>query len=64
MWRTRQRAVHVRDLRVKGRRSAVELRVRARGPLDLELWDAEREAPLFQKVFSRRLAVAAGRGAA
>jgi exopolyphosphatase/guanosine-5'-triphosphate,3'-diphosphate pyrophosphatase len=55
---------HVRDLRVRGSRSAVELRVRARGPLELELWDAEREASLFQRVFSRRLAVEAGRGAA
>lgn len=54
---------HVRELRVSGRRAAVELRLRARGALDLELWDAEREAPLFQKVFSRRLAVIARRGA-
>jgi exopolyphosphatase/guanosine-5'-triphosphate,3'-diphosphate pyrophosphatase len=54
----------VRDVRVSGRRAAVELRVRARGPLDLELWDAEREAPLFQKVFSRRLELNAPGGAA
>jgi exopolyphosphatase/guanosine-5'-triphosphate,3'-diphosphate pyrophosphatase len=54
----------VRDLTVRNGSSAVELRVRARGPLDLELWDAAREAPLFQKVFSRRLELTPRRGAA
>jgi hypothetical protein len=49
---------------VRNRGSAIELQVRARGPLDLELWDAEREAPLFQKVFSRRLELAPRRGRA
>ena len=34
---------------------AVELRLSARGPIDLELWDAAREAALFQRVFSRKL---------
>ena len=48
----------VSALRVSPGGSSVELRVAARGPLDLELWDAAREAPLFQRVFSRRLSVA------
>ena len=45
----------VRSLRAEVRRGAVELRLSARGPLDLELWDAAREAGLFQRVFSRKL---------
>jgi exopolyphosphatase/guanosine-5'-triphosphate,3'-diphosphate pyrophosphatase len=53
----------VRDLRVAASGLSVELRVGARGPLDLELWDAAREAVLFQRVFSRRLSVAAPRRA-
>jgi exopolyphosphatase/guanosine-5'-triphosphate,3'-diphosphate pyrophosphatase len=34
---------------------AVRLSLRSRGPVDLEVWDAEREGPLFRKVFGRRL---------
>ncbi len=45
----------VRALRVEVRKGAVGLRLAARGPLDLELWDASREASLFQRVFTRRL---------
>jgi exopolyphosphatase / guanosine-5'-triphosphate,3'-diphosphate pyrophosphatase len=36
----------------------VRIAITARGPLDLELWDAEQETPLFQRVFGRRLVLA------
>jgi exopolyphosphatase/guanosine-5'-triphosphate,3'-diphosphate pyrophosphatase len=45
----------VRALRVDVRKSAIGLRLAASGPLELELWDASREAALFQRVFTRRL---------
>jgi exopolyphosphatase/guanosine-5'-triphosphate,3'-diphosphate pyrophosphatase len=48
----------VRTVRTRVRRGAVDLRVAARGPIELELWDAAREAGLFQRVFGRRLALA------
>ena len=53
----------VKRVRVSARRREVELRLTARGPLDLELWDAAREAALFQRVLSRRLTVTARRRA-
>jgi exopolyphosphatase/guanosine-5'-triphosphate,3'-diphosphate pyrophosphatase len=45
----------VRGLDVAVRDGSVRLGVRASGPTALELWDAAREAALFQRVFSRRL---------
>lgn len=42
-------------------RGAVRLRLRTRGPSDLETWDAEREAVLFRRTFGRRLEIAAMR---
>lgn len=51
--RSHQQPVH--GVRVGLRRSAVHLALAARGPLDLEIWDAMREAPLFQRVLARRL---------
>jgi exopolyphosphatase/guanosine-5'-triphosphate,3'-diphosphate pyrophosphatase len=45
----------VRSVRTRVRRREVALRVGARGPIELELWDAAREAGLFQRVFGRRL---------
>lgn len=38
---------------VEGR--SVVVRLECRAPIDLELWDAEHEAPLFKEVFSRPL---------
>lgn len=35
--------------------NAVMLKLRARSPLDLELWDATHEAGLFRRVFGRKL---------
>jgi exopolyphosphatase/guanosine-5'-triphosphate,3'-diphosphate pyrophosphatase len=45
----------VRTLGVDVRSRAVGLRIGARDPIELELWDAAREAALFQRVFGRRL---------
>jgi exopolyphosphatase/guanosine-5'-triphosphate,3'-diphosphate pyrophosphatase len=51
----------VKAVRTRVGRRAVELRVGARGPIELELWDAAREAGLFQRVFARRLDLAPAR---
>jgi exopolyphosphatase/guanosine-5'-triphosphate,3'-diphosphate pyrophosphatase len=48
----------VRRLATSTRDRTVRIAITARGPLDLELWDAEREAPLFRRVFGRRLVLA------
>ncbi len=48
----------VTAIRAAERDGAVRVRARARGPLDLELWDVAREAALFRNVFGRRLDVA------
>ncbi len=51
----------VKGVRASVAGGAVRLALRARGPVDLELWDAEREGALFRKVFGRRLELATGR---
>lgn len=51
----------VTDLRAGARRGAVHLQLRARGGVDLELWDVEREAAWFRKALGRRLEVAVSR---
>jgi hypothetical protein len=48
----------VRRLGTSTRDRAVRIAITARGPLALELWDAEREAALFRRVFGRRLVLA------
>ncbi len=40
--------------------AAVKIRLRVKAPVDLELWDAQREAALFRRVFGRRLELEAG----
>jgi exopolyphosphatase/guanosine-5'-triphosphate,3'-diphosphate pyrophosphatase len=45
----------VRRLAVSRGSGAVRIAIKAGGPIDLELWDAEREANLFRRVFGRRL---------
>ena len=45
----------VRDLRAGAQGSAVRVTLLARHPVDLELWDAQREAALFRQVFGKRL---------
>jgi exopolyphosphatase/guanosine-5'-triphosphate,3'-diphosphate pyrophosphatase len=51
----------VRKLRCQTTRGAVSIRLRARAPADLELWDAQNEAALFRRVFRRRLDLSASR---
>jgi exopolyphosphatase/guanosine-5'-triphosphate,3'-diphosphate pyrophosphatase len=51
----------VKGLRAQGSGGTVRLSLRSRGPIDLEIWDAEREGPLFRKVFGRRLEISARR---
>jgi hypothetical protein len=41
---------------------AVRLKAKNRAPLDLELWDVAHEAPLFRRVFGRRLRVEVASG--
>jgi exopolyphosphatase/guanosine-5'-triphosphate,3'-diphosphate pyrophosphatase len=53
--------LHVRALRAVVRDGVVTLRVRARGPLDLELWEAERDAAFFRSVFRKRVEIQARR---
>ncbi len=48
----------VRRIGVSRRRDAIQLAIGARGPIALELWDAERETALFRRVFRRRLVLA------
>ena len=52
---------HVRSVRAAARAGAVTVRLRARGAIDLELWDVAREAAFFREVFRRRLEVVTGR---
>jgi len=47
----------VRAIAVSVRRRSIRVRIGASGPTDLELWDAEREASLFRRVYGRRLEV-------
>jgi exopolyphosphatase/guanosine-5'-triphosphate,3'-diphosphate pyrophosphatase len=51
----------VRSLRARLVDGRVVLALRARGPLDLELWDLGREAGFFRQVFRRRLEATARR---
>ena len=57
--RSHLQPVRAIDLRVSGRTAG--LRLAAGAPVDLELWDAAREARLFRRVFGRRLEIAARR---
>jgi exopolyphosphatase/guanosine-5'-triphosphate,3'-diphosphate pyrophosphatase len=51
----------VRRLRAEVGARAVTLRLALRGPADLELWDAGREAGFFREVFRRRLEITSRR---
>ncbi len=57
--RSHRQPVRAVDLRVS--RRAVALRLNIGAPVDLELWDAGREARLFRQVFGRRLEIVARR---
>ena len=52
----------VRSLRAERRDGVATLRLRLRGPADLELWDLRREGHFFREVFRTRLELAARRG--
>ena len=45
----------IKELRAVNGRDAVSLHLKARQPVDLELWGAEAETALFRRVFGKRL---------
>ncbi|HLL53974.1 MAG TPA: Ppx/GppA family phosphatase, partial [Myxococcaceae bacterium] len=47
----------VRAVKAVTREDRVDLELRARGAVDLELWDLEHERPLFRQVFGKRLEI-------
>jgi exopolyphosphatase / guanosine-5'-triphosphate,3'-diphosphate pyrophosphatase len=51
----------VQSLRAFARPGAVVVQLRARAPLDLEIWDAQGELPLFRRVFGRSVEIRAMR---
>ncbi|HSP79192.1 MAG TPA: Ppx/GppA phosphatase family protein [Myxococcaceae bacterium] len=51
----------VKELRASNGREAVSLHLKARQPVDLELWNVERETALFRRVFGKRLSLHVGR---
>jgi exopolyphosphatase/guanosine-5'-triphosphate,3'-diphosphate pyrophosphatase len=51
----------VEGLRASARPGLVQVSARARGDIDLELWDVEREAAWFRRAMGRRIAVQASR---
>jgi exopolyphosphatase/guanosine-5'-triphosphate,3'-diphosphate pyrophosphatase len=51
-----QPIVEVRTaVRLRRSNGEISLRIKARAPVDLELWDVAHEAPLFRQVFGRSL---------
>lgn len=48
----------IADLRAQARPREVALRIKARQPVDLEVWDLEHELELWRRVFARKLTVA------
>jgi exopolyphosphatase / guanosine-5'-triphosphate,3'-diphosphate pyrophosphatase len=52
----------VRAARAVAARGAISLRLRLRGPADLELWDVDREGKFLAEVFRKRLEIVARRG--
>jgi exopolyphosphatase/guanosine-5'-triphosphate,3'-diphosphate pyrophosphatase len=59
----RSHAQPITTLRATRLGSAIQLRLGAKGPADLELWDAGREVALFRKVFGLGLHLRLGAGA-
>lgn len=51
----------VKSVKAALSRDGVQLRLGARAPLDLEIWDAERELPLFRRIFGHGLELQTGR---
>jgi exopolyphosphatase/guanosine-5'-triphosphate,3'-diphosphate pyrophosphatase len=52
----------VQRVRAMVKDGAVNMRLGSRTAVDLELWDAEREAPLFRQILGKRLVVSSARG--
>ncbi len=52
----------VHRVRAMVKDGAVNVRLGSRTAVDLELWDAEREAPLFRRILGKRLVVSSTRG--
>jgi exopolyphosphatase/guanosine-5'-triphosphate,3'-diphosphate pyrophosphatase len=52
----------VRRVQARVKDGAVFVRLSSRTAIDLELWDAEREAPLFRQIIGKRLVVVSSRG--
>lgn len=50
------------DVHAQARNGVVKLALKARSPIDLELWDLEHEQSLFRRVFGKRLEVDVRRG--
>ncbi len=46
---------YVQEVKARVVGEAVTLRLQSKSPLDLELWDAEREAPFFRETFGKDL---------
>jgi exopolyphosphatase/guanosine-5'-triphosphate,3'-diphosphate pyrophosphatase len=51
----------VRDVKVMLKPGAVIVRLATRAPIDLELWDVEKETPVFRRIFGRRIEFVVGR---
>lgn len=52
----------VRQLKARVEQGRVRLALTSKGPLDLEVWDAESELPFFRKVFGKKVVIQATRG--
>lgn len=51
----------VKDVRAQLRNGRVTVQLKAKAPVDLEVWDAQHEAALFRRVFGRKLELVSGR---
>jgi len=52
----------VSRLQARVKDGAVNVRLTSRTAIDLEIWDAQREAPLFRRMLGKRLVLSASRG--
>jgi exopolyphosphatase/guanosine-5'-triphosphate,3'-diphosphate pyrophosphatase len=55
--RSHHQPIHAIRTKRSGQDVCLRLRAKDRAPVDLELWDVAHEAPLFRRVFGRRLRV-------
>ena len=52
----------IKEMRVFPRSRTVQCRLITRAPVDLELWDAQREAPLFRRILGKRIDLTTRKG--